>query len=688
MQPMPRYFPHVDGLRAVAVLAVMAYHIHPALLPGGFAGVDVFFTISGFVVTASLAQHRGESLSAFLLRFYARRLARIAPALLVMLMTTTVAYVLLVPRSWLSGLTESVGRAAFWGLSNWVLGTQSEAYFAPRADFNPYVHTWTLGVEEQFYLIAPLLLYGWVRLRGRPGRRNPAVTAMIALALASLAACFRASSHYGAEFVFYALIFRFWELAAGVLWFQWAAQRRGPLPRFSTSLSWSAWLAVALTGVTLALSRAEAFPWPWALGAVAGALLLIGDPRVPPNDHVRRLLARPIMVWIGQRSYSLYLWHWPVFVLFRWTAGLATWPTRFAASSLAVLFATASYRWIERPVRESARLKRLPAGLRVSAFLVVVGICWSGARWLLYEQPDLGLSQVTRDARDWYATRRMERSERSTRRCEPRIVERRLAGGGEIIEYLPDGCEVPRDAQLFVLGDSHARAYLPMFDQLSAEEGRVVRVYEMPGCSYISLMGPMAPAPPGCLLGARAAMNEVLELAHPGDIVFLPSLRVPRLVNQWGAVRMGEGEDEFQRSPGETPSIVAAMEDAPQWFVPFQRAGLQVLFEAPKPIFRVPVFRCVDPYTRVNPQCARGMSESREDEETYRAPALTAMEGLASRHPPIRIWDPLPVLCGTRRCEALTVEGPLYFDADHVSAFGNFVLYPSFKRTVDSMAKP
>jgi peptidoglycan/LPS O-acetylase OafA/YrhL len=150
MEPMPGYFPHVDGLRALAVLAVMAYHIHPALLRGGFAGVDVFFVISGFVVTASLASHRGESLSAFLGRFYARRLARIAPGLLVMLMATTAAYVLFVPRAWLSALTESVGQAAFWGFSNWILGTHSETYFAPRAEFNPYTHTWSLGVEEQF----------------------------------------------------------------------------------------------------------------------------------------------------------------------------------------------------------------------------------------------------------------------------------------------------------------------------------------------------------------------------------------------------------------------------------------------------------------------------------------------------------------------------------------------------------
>ena len=162
-----RYVKHVDGLRAIAVLSVIVYHLNSAWLPGGFAGVDVFFVISGFVVTASLAPHAHERWGQYIVGFYHRRLTRIIPALLVTLSFTSIVYLLLVSRSWLSGQTQDVAALAFIGASNWALATQSDAYFAPRAEFNPFTHTWSLGVEEQFYLVAPWLIF----LALRPGRR-------------------------------------------------------------------------------------------------------------------------------------------------------------------------------------------------------------------------------------------------------------------------------------------------------------------------------------------------------------------------------------------------------------------------------------------------------------------------------------------------------------------------------------
>lgn len=143
-----RCLTHIDGLREVAVLAVLVYHARPNWLPGGCLGVDVFFAISGFVVTAAMARHAGESWRPFCAGFYRRRLARILPALLVVLVASALAWVLLIPRSWLSGQAERVGLYAFAGLSNWALVDQGDAYFAPRAEFNPFTHTWSLGVEE------------------------------------------------------------------------------------------------------------------------------------------------------------------------------------------------------------------------------------------------------------------------------------------------------------------------------------------------------------------------------------------------------------------------------------------------------------------------------------------------------------------------------------------------------------
>ena len=164
------YLPYIDGLRAVAVLAVVLYHLNAAWLPGGFTGVDIFFVISGFVVSASVDRFGRTGAGESLLRFYARRLRRIAPALIVCLLVTCVASGLFIPQAWLSDTSRETGRMAFFGLSNWVLAGTGNDYFSPKVEFNPFTHTWSLGVEEQFYLVFPFLFLAWTRGgRGRSG---------------------------------------------------------------------------------------------------------------------------------------------------------------------------------------------------------------------------------------------------------------------------------------------------------------------------------------------------------------------------------------------------------------------------------------------------------------------------------------------------------------------------------------
>ena len=158
------YVAGIDGLRAIAVLSVIIFHFESSLLPGGFTGVDVFFVISGYVISKSLARNYGEKLSVFLLEFYKRRLLRILPALLACLLVTGVISSLFIPEYWLSSKNDITGASAFFGLSNFFLLSGEDGYFSQRVSFNPFVHTWSLAVEEQFYVIFPLMFFIWLRI--------------------------------------------------------------------------------------------------------------------------------------------------------------------------------------------------------------------------------------------------------------------------------------------------------------------------------------------------------------------------------------------------------------------------------------------------------------------------------------------------------------------------------------------
>lgn len=691
------HIPYIDGMRALAVLAVMLYHLEPSLVPGGFVGVDVFFVISGFVVTASLANHGQEGLGSFLGNFYARRLARLIPALVTMLVATTLAYVLLVPQAWFNRAAESVGQAAFWGLSNWGLDRHAVNYFEPRAELNPFTHTWSLGVEEQFYLLAPLLLFVALRKPSAHRHRQAAVFTIGALATFSLLYCYYLGVTQGARVVFFHLAFRFWELAAGVLLFLLLPGVRRLSARFGTGGRLSGMAGLLLVIAAMLMPHPSAYPFLRATVAVLGALLLISVAHANPQDIVRRALACRWAAWIGQRSYALYLWHWPVYVLARWTVGLTAWPFNAGAVVLSFLLAAASYRAIEQPFRTSARLKARPPGLRIALCLLMMAGGWLAGHFLLEQQPRLGLGKVTREAPDWYGDRQLLKNALATsRRCDPVVTALDIGSQtGAGTRFDPKDCPSKAASRLFVVGDSHALAYRPMLEQLSAEEGRTITVLPTPGCSYLDLQDALVEASdPHCYQVARAALRTVLEQAQPGDTVFLPSLRLPRLIQLGGDRRQapsgvaGQEGNIYERTEQELAALTRAMSDAPRWIDPLVAAGLRVVVEAPKPVFRAHPFTCVEWWNRWNPECAAGLDELRLDLERYRAPVMGALRELAAKYPGVTLWDPLPALCDGEICSAMQSGRPLFFDGDHLSPYGNLVLLWSFRELIHRIDTP
>ncbi len=681
------YLAHVDGLRALAVLAVIVYHLHAPWLPGGFAGVDVFFVISGYVVTASLASRSHESIGRFISGFYARRLIRVAPALVVMLLATVLACVLFVPPGWLSGVNEKTALFAFFGLSNVLLTQTTEAYFAPRTEYNASTHTWSLGVEEQFYLIVPVLLFGWFSLRSRGSRRAMIFAALIvALALASLLFARWAQTNVPLH-AFYSLASRFWELAAGVLLFLFAHARnertaQGSVRGFNTIGQGSALAALALLVVSYIYTPIAQFPWPYAILAVAAAVLLIGFAgEHPPRDFVRSLLANPVLVMIGLRSYSLYLWHWPVFVLMRWTAGFGSGIHYAIALALTIVLAECSYRFVEQPIRKSPWLRARPIWLQLVLLLSMVAGAALFAHVLFALRPQLTQSLVLKNGSDWYAGVQMTKME-STRRCQVDLRYRAIEGSS-VVEYHPRDCtQAPLETQLFALGDSHAGAYLMMFDQFAAETGAVVRVYHVPGCGVLALSFPMADVSGGaCRQPTKSALDDVSALLKQGDVVFLPSLRVNRFSDQWMRFDERVARSEMVSDPMKG-SRARAVVEASTWLSGFAARGAQTIFEYPKPIFRSPPFRCADYFNRNNEVCGGGLTIQLSDFLNYRLPVVVAIDSLIASNASVSAWDPTPALCTDGKCSAYRGTTPLYYDGDHVSAAGNRVLFPSFKDAV------
>jgi peptidoglycan/LPS O-acetylase OafA/YrhL len=340
----PSRLPGIDGIRALAVSAVVLYHLNSSWLPGGYLGVDVFFVVSGFLITRLLVTERGNTGRISLRSFWARRARRILPPLFPMLLVTVVGAAL-VDRSMLRNLRADVLGALTY-TSNWVQITQHDSYFARYDAPSALQHLWSLAVEEQFYLVWPLVvlaLLWW-------GRRIVALVAGLG-ALASAAAMGLSYQPGGdpSQIYYSTLTHSAGLLIGAVLAIAWPARSAPGNVRVGVALS-----VFGLVGIGVGFwlfDEYGAAPYRGGILAVslASALLIIGAGH--GQTGVGRVLSHPLAVWLGARSYGLYLWHWPVLVLgdrvFEQRGPVET----VLVVTLSVLLAAASYRWIERPVQ-------------------------------------------------------------------------------------------------------------------------------------------------------------------------------------------------------------------------------------------------------------------------------------------------------------------------------------------------
>lgn len=362
------YRPDIDGLRAIAVVAVVINHLAPTLLPGGYVGVDIFFVISGYLITSIILSEMATG-GLNTKRFYERRVRRIIPALFVMLLAVVVAgYFVLLPSDYLSTL-KALASTVFFSSNIFFWREAAGGYFAATdASTNPLLHTWSLGVEEQFYMVFPL----FVLIVYRYARQQFRVLLLLAALCSLLLAEWLLGSMGKGGVVFFLTPFRAWELLAGSLL---AAQMVPAIQsRYGRELLSLAGLA-AIVWSLITYSDKTAFPGFSALFPVLGSAAIIYA-GMNGGSKVASLLALRPVVFIGLISYSLYLWHWPIIVYARYYWGVAAGDVLAHSALLLVSFVAAwlSWRFIEGPFRKPTYKISFVYASVISISLVYFGI--------------------------------------------------------------------------------------------------------------------------------------------------------------------------------------------------------------------------------------------------------------------------------------------------------------------------
>ncbi|UQU66230.1 acyltransferase [Couchioplanes caeruleus] len=358
----PRHRRDIEGLRAVAVLLVVAYHCGLPLISGGYVGVDVFFVISGFLITGLLLREARGSGTVSIPRFYARRALRLLPASTVVVVATVTASALWLPPLRLSGILSDALHTTMYAM-NYRLAAVGTDYLNADAEPSPLQHFWSLAVEEQFYLVWPLLILLFVR----SGRARRLGTVLSVLTVGSLALSLWQTQH-NAGWAYFGAHTRAWELGAGALLAVGAVK----LPRSFVPAG------LAAIAVSAVLYTAETpFPGYAAVLPVLGAAAVIAGGTGRPAG----VLGLPALQAIGRLSYSWYLWHWPVLLIAPYAVGrpLASWENVLAAIG-ALALAALTYALVENPVRHLAVLQNRPwrgIGVGLGLSLLAAGLCFA-----------------------------------------------------------------------------------------------------------------------------------------------------------------------------------------------------------------------------------------------------------------------------------------------------------------------
>lgn len=622
--------PDIEGLRAVAIVLVVLFHAGVPLSSGGFVGVDVFYVISGYLITGLLVREVESSGRIRLANFYARRIRRLLPA-----SATMVLVVLLAGYLFLSPLERELHtRAAFAAaayVSNFWFQRQASDYFASDSGQNPYLHTWSLSVEEQFYLFWPLIIAITYRLF-RSRRLLGAV--MLGLSFTSLALCLWLARR-DTPAAFFSSPARAWEFGLGGAV---SLLRRSPLHErwFANTAAGVIGLLVVLASAVL-ITRSTPFPGAITLAPVLGSALVLVTCASSTQRGVGSILRLPLMQWLGKLSYSWYLWHWPVLVLAAALIPSLTLIERIALAVASLGIAAVSHAYIENPIRFSPYLAVRPlATLMLGAAITTVSV---------------GTSRVAKLSAKAAANAPMQRAIVEASDGPDGFTRSRCLLDFATERLLPCAFgDTAATTTIALFGDSHAAQWFTALDTIAAENRWRFEVFTKQGCPSTLVTVPLWTfnrGYPECTRWRAAALQRILEI-HPVLVIVAnsdahvtwPDRKVIRLT-----------PEEWREGSRRTFAILDS-------------AGIATVALRDTPGFHIDVLRCLSRalgHGRPVSECAA----SRTD--VVREDVYSAVKEAAAGFPHVSTLDLTDLFCDANRCPLIRDNIIMFRDGGHIS---------------------
>jgi peptidoglycan/LPS O-acetylase OafA/YrhL len=672
----------IQALRAIAVLLVVLFHLWPEAVPGGFVGVDVFFAISGFLITGLLLRDVERRGTISLAAFWARRARRLLPAPLLVILVCAAATVAFVPlTAWARFFSDFRASTAY--VQNWHLASTAVDYFAANDAPSPVRHFWSLSAEEQFYVAWPLLmLVGVLIARRTGGVSRGAITLVLGVATLLSLACSIVLTASDPSVAYYATPTRAWEFGAGGL-LALVAREEVARPVVGGVLSWLGLGAILLAA--LGFSERMAFPGWAALLPIGGALAVMGAGMPAPRWAPSGVLRLPALQFLGDVSYSIYLWHWPLLIFAPYALGHGVGDgTAIAIFGLTIVAAWLTKVFVEDPVRGASGLIRRPPRLTLAAAAAatagVVGVTVAGSDHV--QAQAARDAQVTRQTLE-HTPQCFGAAARDPRRpCHNPALRSIVVPTPVEAERMPNApCRITERAErlrvcefglqparatttVAILGDSHASHWRPALDVVAkARRWRGLSITRT-GCAFSLATPDVVPrARTHCAqwkrqvlawFGRHPEVGTVLVAAHAGAGVVTPPERDAFAVKREGYA------DAWRALPSSVRRIVV-IRDTPR----MRGSTLDCVQEA------------MDDGAPAASACAVPRRLALQPDPEVAA-ATRAQSGR------VRVVDLTPQLCDARTCPAV-VGGALAFkDEDHLTPVFAATLGPFLRRDIDT----